>query len=339
MTATRPGSAHTGASCSHCRTELPLHVLACPACQTLVHSADLKALAATAQTSAEEGRLEDARSAWMRALELLPPTSKQAGVIRARVEDLGRRIDRTDSGLGTASSDGSRTWWKQGAAGLIAVLLFSAGKLKFLLLGLTKAKTFFSMFAFFGFYWTQFGWPLAAGLVVSIYIHEMGHVHMLRRLGIAAGAPLFIPGLGAFVMLKQHPADALVDAKIGLAGPVWGLGAGLAAYAVFLATGAPIWAAIAQLTGFINLFNLIPIWQLDGSRGFHALGRIERWVAVVAIAAVFVLTGQKLLVIVGAVAIFRAFQRTDVQPHRKVLLVFIGLIVAHALLAMIQPLP
>jgi hypothetical protein len=90
---------------------------------------------------------------------------------------------------------------------LLTLLLFSFGKLKFLLLGLTKAKTFFSMFAFFGFYWTQFGWPLAAGLVISLYIHEMGHVHMLRRLGIDAGAPLFIPGLGAFVMLKQHVTD------------------------------------------------------------------------------------------------------------------------------------
>ena len=60
------------------------------------------------------------------------------------------------------------------------------------------------MFAFFGVYWSIYGWPLALGLVVSIYIHEMGHVAMLRRLGIAAGAPLFIPGMGAVVMLKQH---------------------------------------------------------------------------------------------------------------------------------------
>ena len=112
--------------------------------------------------------------------------------------------------------------------GVVALVLLLGSKLKFLLLGLTKASTLLSMFGFFGVYWSTYGWPLALGLVVSIYIHEMGHVAMLRRLGIDAGAPLFIPGVGAFVMLKQRIADPLTDAKIGLAGPVWGLGAALA---------------------------------------------------------------------------------------------------------------
>src|SRR4030095_13695761 len=105
--------------------------------------------------------------------------------------------------------------WRRGLVGVGAVLLLALGKLKFLLLGLTKLSTFVAMFAFFGVYWNLYGWPLAAGLVISIYIHEMGHVAMLRRLGIAAGAPLFIPGVGALVMLKQHVDDPVTDAKIG----------------------------------------------------------------------------------------------------------------------------
>src|SRR5207253_3148688 len=120
----------------------------------------------------------------------------------------------------------------------VALVLLS--KVKFLLLGLTKASTIISMFAFFGLYWSTFGWPLALGLVVSIYIHEMGHVAMLRRLGIASSAPMFIPGVGALVMLKQHVDDPRTDARIGLAGPVWGLGAGLAALGVHAATGVPV---------------------------------------------------------------------------------------------------
>ena len=94
----------------------------------------------------------------------------------------------------------------------------SIGKLKFLLLGLTKLSTFASMFGFIAVYWSIHGWPLAVGLAGSIYIHEMGHVAMLRRLGIQAGAPLFIPGVGALVMLKEHVTDPIVDARIGLAG-------------------------------------------------------------------------------------------------------------------------
>ena len=338
MGAVSAGAAHAPPSCARCRTELAPALLSCPACHTLVHADALKELATTAQRLTLDGKLEEARGLWFRALELLPPMSKQVLVIRARVDDLTRRING-DRPTGASTPDKGGGWWKQGAAGAVAVLLFSLGKLKFLLLGLTKLKTFVSMFAFFGFYWSQFGWPLAAGLAVSLYIHEMGHVHMLRRLGIDAGAPLFIPGFGAFVMLKQHVTDALTDAKIGLAGPVWGLGAGIAAYGVFRITGAPIWAAIAQLTGFLNLFNLIPIWQLDGSRGFHALTTLQRWAAVAAIAVIFLLTGQKLLVIVGAVAAFRAFQRNEGESHPRVLAAFVGLTLTHALLSAIPMIP
>lgn len=54
---------------------------------------------------------------------------------------------------------------------------------------------------------------------------------------------------------------------MGLAGPLWGLAAAIAAALAYLATDAPIWAAIARFGAWINLFNLLPVWQLDGSRG------------------------------------------------------------------------
>ena len=175
-------------------------------------------------------------------------------------------------------------WWRRGWPGLATAAVLLLSKLKFLLLGLTKASTFVSMFAFFGVYWSIYGWPLALGLVFSIYIHEMGHVAMLSRCGIAASAPMFIPGIGALVQLKQRVEDPLTDAKIGLAGPMWGLGAAIVALVVYELSHAKIWLAIAQLTAFLNLFNLTPIWQLDGSRGVHVLARWERWALVAAIA-------------------------------------------------------
>ncbi len=187
--------------------------------------------------------------------------------------------------------------------------------------------------AFFGVYWSVYGWPLALGLVLTIYIHEMGHVAMLRKLGIEAGAPMFIPGVGALVMLKQRIEDPLTDARIGLAGPVWGLSAALGALGIYTVTGAKIWLAIAQLTGFINLFNLIPIWQLDGSRGLHALARSERWMLVGAIALALLLTEQRLLFIIGAVAIWRAMQKDEGPGDARVLATFAALVVALSLLA------
>jgi len=315
----------------HCGTEISPDILACPMCGALAHSDRLKQLAAEAEAIHVDSP-RAARDLWVEALALLPAHSQQHAVIRGRVADLTRTIEGGPDGPRPQPS-GSQPWWWRGAAGAGTIALLLATKLKFLLLGLTKASTFLSMFAFFGVYWSIYGWPLALGLVVSIYIHEMGHVAMLRRLGIASGAPLFIPGVGAVVMLKQHVTDPLTDARIGLAGPVWGLGAALAALTAYILSGGKIWFAIAQLTGFLNLFNLIPVWQLDGSRGMHVLARSGRWILVAAIAAALMLTEQRLLFIVGAVAVWRALQSEVGPGDSRVLATFVMLVMALSLLA------
>src|SRR6266550_3198333 len=52
----------------------------------------------------------------------------------------------------------------------------------------------------------------------------------------------------------DSPAAAREDARVGLAGPLWGLGAALAAYAVYRATGVGVWGAIAHMGALVNLF-------------------------------------------------------------------------------------
>ena len=89
----------------------------------------------------------------------------------------------------------------------------------------SACTTLGSMLSFLGVYWSMFGWKFALGFVICIYVHEMGHVAELRRFGIAASAPMFIPGLGAFVSLKQLPANVTQDSRVGVVGPIWGLGA------------------------------------------------------------------------------------------------------------------
>ena len=317
--------------CSSCATELPPFSLACPACGALIHAGALKQSATAADAATRAGDVAGAREHWTTVLSLLPAGSQQHEVVRARIAALASQHDapapKSEPGVETTP------WWRRGAPGLAtaAVLLFS--KLKFLLLGLTKASTFISMFAFFGVYWSIYGWPLALGLVLAIYIHEMGHVAMLRNLGIEAGAPMFIPGVGAMVMLKQRISDPLTDAKIGLAGPVWGLGAALAALVVYAVSRAPIWLAIAQLAGFLNLFNLIPVWQLDGARGCHVLARQERWALVGIILLALLVTQQRMLLIIGGAAVWRALQH-DVGPgDTRVLATFGALVIALSWLA------
>ena len=320
--------------CTTCATELAPSMLSCPACHALVHSNTLKDLAADAQKHADAKDVVAERDTWGRALELLPDDTQQHAAISARIATLNQSISNQPLVPRTAATT-TGPWWRRWLAGGGALFLLALGKLKFLLFGLTKLSTLVSMFAFAGVYWNLYGWPLAVGLVVSIYIHEMGHVMELKKLGIEAGAPLFIPGVGALVLLKKHVSDPVVDARIGLAGPIYGLAAGLAAALVGFVTHSPIWFAIAELTGYMNLFNLIPVWQLDGSRGFHALSRGARWGVIATAGVMWYLTLQPMAALVAIVGAFRGFQATSVRTDRRTLVAFIFLIVTLTALAWI----
>jgi Zn-dependent protease len=319
------------ARCAECSIELGPYTLACPSCKALVHAPELREIAARAQALAARKDLVAERDAWSSALDLLPPDSQQHEQIAGRLAAINNEIATRKPEKDPATPP----WYKRPAAAGVGVIALLLGKFKFLILGLTKAKTFISMFAFFGVYWNSFGWPLALGLVISIYIHEMGHVAELRKLHISASAPLFIPGVGALVMLKQRVDDPITDARIGLAGPVYGLAAGIIAAIVAMVTQSHTWFAIARLTGFINLFNLIPVWQLDGSRGLHALDRTARWVIVGVAVAMLVITQQKMLIFVAAVGAWRALQVTKVTTHRPSLITYMMLLVALSFLASI----
>lgn len=307
--------------CSGCGTQIAPRLLSCPSCGRLVHAEELKRLALEAEAASQVNDIAKALQQWDAALKLLPAISRQYQVISAKVAALSEKTDKgplTDTGTSVPVSDTPRSslgWGKSlGGAGAIAllawkfkfVLAFLLTKGKLLLLGFTKAGTVFTMLASLGVYWTAWGWKFALGLVLSIYVHEMGHVAALRRYGLKASAPMFIPGLGAFVRLKQSPANARQDARVGLAGPLWGLAAAVGTWGVGRLLHWPSWAAIAHVAAWINLFNLLPIWQLDGSRGFRALSRAQRWLIVVAIGGVWLWTGEGLLVLLLIVALGRA---------------------------------
>jgi len=99
----------------------------------------------------------------------------------------------------------------------------------------------------------------------------MGHVFQLRREGIKASAPLFIPFLGAAVAMKQLPKDAAAEARVGLAGPILGSLGCLVPIALFAITGNELFQALAFVGFFLNLFNLLPVLPLDGGRAMAAL--------------------------------------------------------------------
>jgi Zn-dependent protease len=336
-----PGQA--ASVCPQCGTHVAPALLACPACQRLVHADELKRLAADAEQAASAGDRSAALAAWREALDLLPSDSSQHQMVAARIEDLSRALDRGPA----PSAAHSRSRWGKGAAGLGALgallakfkfaLVFVLTKAKLLLLGLTKASTLFTMLLSAGVYWAAWGWKFALGVVLSIYVHEMGHVQALQRYGIKATAPMFIPGVGAVVRLKQYPGSPREDARVGLAGPLWGLGAAAAAYAAYLATGRGIWAAIAHFGAWVNLFNLVPVWQLDGARGFRALTRNQRGVAAGVIALMWLVTGEGLLVLLLVAAGVAVFVGHSAEtPDSPALLEYAWLVAVLSLMTLIR---
>lgn len=319
--------------CPECRTEIAPGLLSCPSCARLVYSEKLRELARRADGAERDGQWTDALSAWREAVQYLPAGTRQRDAADAKIRDLSRRVE-----AGGQAHTGP--WWKRASAlGPVGVLAAVLGKAKFLLLGFTKLGTVLSFAVGLSIYWAVWGWKFAACFLLSIYVHEMGHVAALQRYGIPASAPTFIPGLGAFVRLKQHPASAKEDARVGLAGPVWGLAASLFALALYASTGNAFWAAIARAGAWLNLFNLIPIWQLDGSRGIRSLNRTQVWMLAVLSAAMWMIVEDGMLVLLALVLALRACTKHDEpEPDWTGLMQFAGLIVTLSLLCLL-PLP
>ena len=76
------------------------------------------------------------------------------------------------------------------------LLVLKYGALLFKLKALTVGASMLVSIAAYTWIW---GLPFAVGFVVLILVHEMGHVLELRRQGVPASAPLFIPFLGAVI--------------------------------------------------------------------------------------------------------------------------------------------
>jgi Zn-dependent protease len=177
-----------------------------------------------------------------------------------------------------------------GALAATGLLIAKLGaKAKLLLVALPKLKlltTSGSMLVSIVAYQLIFGWLFSIGFVLLLLLHELGHVFQLRREGIKASAPMFIPFLGAVISAKSMGEDAAAEARVGLAGPILGSLATLVPLGIWIATGSHLWQALAFIGFFINLLNLLPILPLDGGRAMAAL---SPWVWLVGIAGLVAL--------------------------------------------------
>jgi Zn-dependent protease len=216
--------------------------------------------------------------------------------------------------------------WRERARSLggpvLALLVLLATKGKAILLLLPKLKIFTtsaSMLVSIAAYALIWGWAFAVGFVLLLLVHELGHVIQLRREGVEASAPMFIPFLGAVIAAKSLGDDAAAEARVGLAGPILGSLGALVPLAIWQATGEEFWQALAYVGFFLNLLNLLPVLPLDGGRAMAAL---SPWVWVAGFAALVALTFtfpnpiMILILIFGGIETWRRFKTRNSPEGR-----------------------
>ena len=310
-------------NCRRCSGEISPGALVCEKCHALVHSEQLDRLAAEAKELEAKRDFRQARERWLLGLPLLPANSRQADWIQSHVRSLDTIADQVQP-----QPERENKWAeKLGPVGPLAILL---AKGKFLLGAIFKLKFLLSFVAFFGFYWAAFGAKFGIGFAVLILIHEMGHYIDIKRRGLPAEMPVFLPGFGAYVRWKALGVPIETQAEVSLAGPFAGFLASLACAVIWAQTKDPIWAALARSGAWLNILNLIPIWVLDGGHAALALSKMDRVILLTASLALWLLLGENIFFLVALGAAYQAFFAGDLppQPSRTTLVYFIIVLTA-----------
>jgi Zn-dependent protease len=290
-------------NCKQCSSVLPPDALACVRCHVLVHAEELDRLAAVANEHEDQNDLTKARETWLRALDRLPPDSTQAAWIRRKVETLALVLD--------APSERKRNWAKK--LGPLAPIAVALSKAK-VLLAVFKLKFLVSLFAFIGVYVALFGAKFGIGFAILILIHEMGHFIDIKRRGLPAEMPVFLPGLGAYVRWHALGVTNETRAEVSLAGPLAGWLSAAACTVIWWKTGNSLWAALARAGAWLNVLNLIPIWLLDGGQAALVLNKAERLALLTVCLALWLLLGESVFFLVALGVCWRLFTK-DLPPQ------------------------
>lgn len=155
------------------------------------------------------------------------------------------------------------------------------------------------------------GFAFALGLVLMILIHELGHGFAMKRAGVEAGWPVFIPFFGAMIAMKGQPTHPRVEADIAFGGPVAGTGAALVCAALGLWLHSQFFLMLAYTGFFLNLFNLTPLGFLDGGRIARVLSRKASIVGAVIMGALCFVSASPSLVLITVMAVMQAFKRDN----------------------------
>ncbi len=156
-------------------------------------------------------------------------------------------------------------------------------------------------------YGASFGWTFGVGFAVLLLLHELGHFIAIRWYGMPAGAPVFIPFFGAAIFLRQRPQTPQQEYVIAAAGPLAGTLASLACLLLGFALRQPVLLSLAYFGFFLQAFNLIPVWPLDGGRMVAAVDRRIWWVGIPVLLLVAWLSHSVIALIIAALLLWQFF--------------------------------
>lgn len=205
---------------------------------------------------------------------------------RNTIDDAGRVTEQASTGSMTSP-------WRDALRRLAAPLVVIGG----------IALKFGAVIIAFGGYALIWGWEFALGVVLLIFVHEMGHFAEATRERLRPSWPIFIPFLGAYV--KYTRGNPWQTARVALAGPALGGLAALGCYLLGKAYGSNLLLALGYFGFVLNLINLFPAGILDGG----AVWRSTRWLwhgggREKALTVGVLYAGTALVLAIGAVAAY-----------------------------------
>lgn len=258
--------------------------------------------AAQARALESSGDWQQAHQQWMSILPLLPPEAKQAEWIREHL----REIESTAAEAHRPQQPSTKSRWAKWLAplGPVAVIL---AKAKTFLFAIFKLKFLFSFAAFIGIYWAAWGPKFGIGFAILILIHELGHFVEIKRRGLPADMPVFLPGLGAYVRWQAMGVSLETRAAVSLAGPFAGFLSAAVCALIGLKNGSPVWLALARTGAWLNILNLIPVWVLDGAGAIAPLSAMEKLLVALIAGGLGYATNEGVFYIVAAGVVFNIF--------------------------------
>jgi len=116
-----------------------------------------------------------------------------------------------------------------------------------------------------------FSWGFAVLLIGSLVFHEYGHIWAMQRCGMKVSGIYLIPFVGGAAVPKSKPPSQAATVFIYLAGPAFGLALAAVTACAYLFMGWTVLAGAACWMAILNLFNLIPVFPLDGGGVLRAI--------------------------------------------------------------------